>query len=386
MDPSAFFRVLAGAILLVTTGAGHASAAPIPISYPAISFISASSGWVLAARADSATTATVLHTADAGRSWDRLARLSLPVNTPSMQFVDSRHGWITTIGPLSCGFAKTPPCHTVLLRTVDGGRHWSRLSAPNTNGAAITFVDQLHGWLIHIQMPCRSFCLQSLYATTDGGTTWRLLPSAPRFEDTRMSWINAEDGRIGGGNFQSCTSAIFATYDGGRTWTRQLALAHHCGLMQVRMLDPLDGWAVGGFDTRQCSMGGCDDYTLYRTVDGGRHWTVERTPSQAWWMPAQYAGGFPGPPLFVTPRYGWIPFSTGAGPGAGGVAITTNGGQTWRRVLGAYPLGETNVAPIDARNGWVAGTSRVKACPACDADLLHTTDGGKTWTKLHPQP
>ncbi len=188
------------------------------------------------------------------------------------------------------------------------------------------------------------------------------------------------------GNPRSCMSIIFATADGGRTWMRQLTLPRSCGQMQVGMLDARRGWAVGGMDTRYCSMGGCDDYALYRTVDGGKHWTTELAPSQKWWVAGGYAGGFPGPPVLVTPRYGWIPFGTGAGPGAGGIAITTDGGRTWRRVLAPYPLAASSVSPINTHDGWIAGLSRLCPSPSCNADLLHTTDGGRTWAKLHPQP
>ncbi|HCF99455.1 MAG TPA: hypothetical protein DEV93_02815 [Chloroflexi bacterium] len=224
------FRVLtiyvfACSAMLPAFDTPRAIAVHFPISYPAISFLNARTGWILAARG---TAVTVMRTSDAGRSWVRLARLSLAFNEPSMQFVDDRHGWISTVGPTFCGGLKRPPCHTVLLRTGDGGKHWSRLVAPATNGYAITFVDSLHGWLLHSQIPCKSICSRSLYATVDGGMTWRLLPAAPRLSLMTMSWANREHGWLGGGDARSCISSIFATINGGRTWTRQLALPKHC--------------------------------------------------------------------------------------------------------------------------------------------------------------
>lgn len=279
---------------------------------------------------------------------------------------------------------KTPSCHTILLRTEDGGRHWSHLAAPDINGDAITFVDPFHGRLIHSQNPCKSFCLQRLYATADGGVTWRLIRAAPRFAFTTMSWLSPQRGWIGGGNPRSCVSSIFATDDGGKSWTRQLALPRHCGVMEVKMLDARRGWAIGGMDSGHCSMGGCDDYTLYRTVDGGKHWTTELASPRRWWDVGQAYGGFPGPPLFVTARYGWVPFDTGAGPGTGGIAITTDGGHTWRRVLGAYSLITSSVDLINTHDGWIAGLSRLCPSASCSADLLHTIDGGRTWSQTAP--
>jgi len=202
----------------------------LPISYAAVSFLNTRTGWVLAARG---MAVTVLRTSNAGRSWMRIGRLSLPFSTPSMQFVDARRGWISTIGPTLCGGSKTPSCHTLLLRTVDGGRHWSHFSAPNINGngGSITLVDRLHGWLIHRQIPCKSVCLQSLYTTVDGGMTWHPLRAAPHLWTTSMSLVDRQRGWLSGrsGNPRSCMSTIFATADGGRTWMRQLTLPRSCG-------------------------------------------------------------------------------------------------------------------------------------------------------------
>lgn len=373
---------IAGAVLPSGFGLKHATAIQIPLSYPAVSFVNARTGWVLAMRG---TSAVVIRTSDAGQSWVRIAHFSLSSDAPpSMQFVDDRHGWITTISPSSCGGLKTPPCSTVLFRTVDGGRHWDRLAAPNANRGAVTFVDRLHGWLVHGQEPCKSVCLQSLNATVDGGVTWHQLRAAPHLWETSESWVNREHGWVGGGNPRSCISSISATADGGTTWTRQLALPGHCGTIEVHMLDDRRGWAIGGMDSRHCSMGGCDDYVLYQTVDGGQHWTAELPPSPNWSTVSGAWGGFPGPPLFVTTRYGWIPFGTGAGPGDGGIAITMDGGRTWRRVLRSYSLTDSSIALINPHEGWISGSSRMCMTPSCRADLLHTINGGKTWRDLHP--
>ncbi len=356
-----------------------------PLSYPAVSFVSARMGWVLATRG---TSAVVIHTSDAGRSWTRLAHFPLPSAAPlTMQFVDSRHGWISAIGPSRCGGLKVPFCSTVLFRTVDGARHWSRLTIPSMNAGAVTFLDPFHGWLWMSHVPCTTICPQTLYATVDGGITWHPLRGAPRYSwGTSMSWVSPLRGWVGGGNLHSCTSSIFATTDGGRTWKEQLALPKHCGTIELGMLDDRRGWAVGGMASQYCAMGGCNDYTLYRTVDGGRHWITELVPARNWWAVSGATGGFPEPPLFVTPDYGWISFGTGAGPGDGGIAITTNGGRTWRRVLPSYSLGPSAVALINPYDGWISSSSRLCQTPSCNAALTHTTNGGKTWSQVHARP
>lgn len=371
--------------LLLGFGAGHAAGVQHSLTYPALSFPSARLGWVLAARG---TTVTVLRTSDGGRSWTSVAHLPQPLVALSMQFVDVRHGWISGLGPPICGGFKSPPCHTILLRTVDGGQRWTHLTTPSIFGAPgdVRFVDSLHGWLIHAQSPCKSFCLRSLYATSNGGLTWHPVRNAPRMPVMGLSSVDARHVWIGGGYGPSCVVSIYGTSDGGVTWTRQFEVPKHCGLVQVGMLDARRGWAVEGGDSRYCSMGGCSDYALYETTDGGKHWRLKLTPARPWWNTIASYGGDPGAPVFVTARYGWIPFGTGAGSGAGGIAISSDGGHAWRRVLGPYSLSESDIALISREDGWVSGVGRHCASPSCNGDLLHTDDSGTTWTKLHPQP
>src|SRR5579884_2128566 len=145
--------------ILANERLGRAEGTHLPVRYDAVSFVGPRVGWVLSSHG---TTFSVLGTTNAGHSWKRLAVLSLsPTTTPSLQFVDARHGWISAEGAFICGGARAS-CHTILLRTTDGGVRWRRMYSPAISVDTITFVDSLHGWLIGSGRPCSNVCLLTL--------------------------------------------------------------------------------------------------------------------------------------------------------------------------------------------------------------------------------
>ncbi len=74
-------------------------------------------------------------------------------------------------------------------------------------------------------------------------------------------------------------------------------------------------------------MGGCLP-GLEVTMNGGASWQTLQ-PSYAWRAGIQ--PGWPSGPHFASPLVGWIGLSPGAGPGAGGVLVTTDGGKSFRQ-------------------------------------------------------
>ena len=76
--------------------------------------------------------------------------------------------------------------------------------------------------------------------------------NAVSFVDARTGWT------VGAGG------AIFATTNGGRTW-RALSSPTTADLYDVKFFDALEGWAVGA--------GG----TVIHTTDGGATWRIEPT-------------------------------------------------------------------------------------------------------------
>src|SRR5271157_204489 len=162
----------------------------------------------------------------------------------------------------------------------DLGKTWlsQNLPLPKTEAGALVapsqpiFFDGKKGLLpVHLvkMNSDQTFAYQHLafYRTQDGGASWSLLPDVLdqvlAEPPAQIVSPNAED------IFVVCGKALCASHDGGQTWQ---AVASNLDFTQtdtrsVSMLDFLDanlGWVV---------IQGHDNYTLYKTVDGGRTWT-----------------------------------------------------------------------------------------------------------------
>jgi photosystem II stability/assembly factor-like uncharacterized protein len=107
---------------------------------------------------------------------------------------------------------------------------------------------------------------------------------------------------------------------------------------------------------------------LYRTTDGGLHWSVASE------RPAVAASCDPGFGIyFMSVTTGWIPLGVCSGDTAPRALVTRDGGVTWSDAsLGIQAEGGSGVPVfIDSNHGVVqaAGT------------FFTTSDGGRTWTR-----
>jgi photosystem II stability/assembly factor-like uncharacterized protein len=207
----------------------------------------------------------LLRTDDGGRTWSRVevAGADVDARLVGVRFAGARHGW--AYGELGA-----------LYSTSDGGETWARRRVPTRHLLLdAELLDERRGWVAGAGA--------TLLRTDDGGLTWRAArlieragggPAAPadageegrdggravrfnavEFADARSGWV------VGSGG------AVYATSDGGATWRAQVSEVA-ADLYDVEFADARRGWAVG--------YGG----VLLRTEDGGRTWEAEasRTP------------------------------------------------------------------------------------------------------------
>ena len=221
----------------------------------------------------------------------------------------------------------------VLLRTDDGGGSWRRVSAPG--GDSLQFRDvHAFSWESAVAMTSGSGPSSRIYATRDGGESWRLdflMDEPDGFLDCLDFW-DADRGFAYGDSFDG-VPYVLVTGDGGKRWSRVLP----------RDLPPAAGSEGGFAASGTCALAGPsgqgwigtgtgDAARLLVTRDYGRRWTATALP-----LPA--------------------------GPAAGAFTLAAGGGEL------AMALG----GDLSAQDQVVANAAT-------------TPDGGKSWTEAAPVP
>jgi photosystem II stability/assembly factor-like uncharacterized protein len=208
--------------------------------------------------------------------------------------------------------------------------------------------------------------------TTDGGSSWqaRPIPGTTRldFRDVdAMSEHVAFALSIGPGE----ASRIYKTSDGGEHWTLQFANTD-----PDVFLDAMAFWdADRGVAVSDAVRGA---FVVLTTINGGRAWTrvpADRLPAA---LPNEGAFAASGTNVAVSGRdHVWI------GTGASRVLRSIDGGRSWKVAVAPIPAGESSgifsIAFRDATHGVVVGGDYKKEAAAGD-NVATTGDGGVTWT------
>ena len=259
-------RLLAAAPLLLSahTPALRVSA---PAQIGSISFISSSYGW--AALSGSSRATDLLQTANAGRTW---RHTTVPAEDLQIRFFDAEQGWATGMEPVGCvDTAQADRCDGVILRTFDGGRDWSVVR--RTRGVEYRALDYVQGgntaWFEALSRSCAPSC--PIVGTSDGGKMWQVETSFPAgaasldFVNSAVGWASVTHCGV---DRRTARTVVFATHDGGKTWRTSLTVPHHCGA-GISFVNSRDGWVLVDEAFDDCAMGGCEGYVLERTTDGG---------------------------------------------------------------------------------------------------------------------
>ena len=254
-------------------------------------------------------------------------------NPSNIHMVDTENGWGDFSG--------------TILRTADGGRHWSDVG-PQPKGD--------------------------------------LLPQPGYFLDARHAWV-IQYGGYSGGQWSSATDAqasVLRTTDGGGTWhAAQLPLPGPVNTeyaVQLTFLDARHGWSLAHLRTALHPEQD-DEIALFSTVDGGERWNLVLGPGRGGLPAAGWKAGL----TFRTPRDGWL-----TGKSAGGsqfLYLTHDGGRTWAST--AIPLpgpvahaahGYTILPPTFWGADGVLPVCAVVTSYWPTIDVFRTHDGGATWT------
>jgi len=244
-------------LLALSASQSHALIVPSSNRIIALGTSSMSEGWIL-------TDQRLLWSNDDGSTWRDSAYIAPPAGRlQAAQFIDGHVGWIV-------GFDNAG---TYVVHTTDAGRTWDPpsylpIQEENPAGAALSFISQKIGYLM-LKLPSSSnFSRGALFRTDDGGRSWLLLPVNPpiggevRFFTDQIGWLAG--GPTG--------DKLFVTRDGGHSWaTVTVAPAIQSGLEWRYLLPIFDSLNEGLLPVR---VKGADSasITVYGTRDGGFSW------------------------------------------------------------------------------------------------------------------
>ncbi|MCY2961013.1 MAG: hypothetical protein NTY35_12690 [Planctomycetota bacterium] len=297
--------------------------------------------------------------------WTKLTTERYPGKQDDVAFVDARTGWYAN------GAGR-------IFRTTDGGTTWTQqVHMEGTYFRCLAFVDAQRGFAGNIGLDYFPNVTDAtpLYATTDGGATWKpvAIEGAPivglcALEIVRTPFVNAgnldEKVRLVGGGRVGGPAVFVHSEDLGATW-KQAPLPETCAMvLDVHFLDQKVGFLAAATDPNVAKS----HAAIFRTEDGGATWKkVYESPRRfelTWKIafPTDDVGYVTiqnyDPDLDVKDRF---------------VAKTTDGGKTWAEIplVVDHAVREFGIAFLDEKTGWVG------AMPGG----FETRDGGATWQR-----
>lgn len=366
---SASPTILPGKIVPTPTGTSQ-SAAQQQADFSALHMFDAHNGWAL-------VNGHVWYTTDGGLHWrnvtPKAATPAAPVSIDTADFVTASLAWVAFLSP----GAST----TNIEETMDGGQTW-RANALQIERGEISFINPQDGWVCANGGAAAGSSAFDLFRTTDGGATWA------RAQDTQQI-VNGAPGALPFGGDKNCPGFInattgwvtgyepvdnfryfYVTHDGGFHWQVQSLPPVPGASAQYSTLAPIffsNDTRDGVLPTQLYTSPSAQSVVAYVTRDGGASWqSTNPIPAGSW--------------MFLDAQHGWV-------VQGGDLWVTGNGGQSWSRLTPGGPF--QNVFTLDfisRQEGWAAARDTFQPLVGqhtANGVLLHTTDGGQTWTALN---
>lgn len=278
--------------------------------------------------------ATVLRTVDGGANWQKLTVTSDDVDFRDIDAIDAQTAYVLSIG--------NGPASRI-YKTTDAGKTWTlqfKNEDPKAFLDAMSFWDANHGIAFGDSVDEQFYML----TTSDGGQVWSRVPpdKLPRAQGnegafaasgTNIALFGKSQAWIGTG--AAAKSRVLRTSDGGRTWQvaeTPLASGPSAGIFSIAFRDAKHGVIAGGDYKKEQEAGD----NLAVTSDGGITWTLVK--------------GLSGFRSVIT----YIPNTkTLIALGPSGGDYSTDDGRTWTAIEG--PGFDTFSLAPGKQLGWGAG-------------------------------
>ena len=229
---------------------------------------------------------TMLRTVNGGNSW---TKLTPPAGAEKLDFRDIDAVSDSVAYALSIGSGET----SRIYKTTDGGASWNLQFAnqdPKVFLDAMAFSDTNHGFAFSDSVDGQFVIL----ATGNGGASWDRIPAdrlppalsgegAFAASGTNVAVFGSSNVWIG-----TTKSRVLRSSDGGRSWSvvqAPIATGEATGIFSITFKDANNGIVVGGDYTKESQAG---DNAAF-TSDGGVTWTLAKGisgfRSVAAWLP-----------------------------------------------------------------------------------------------------
>jgi photosystem II stability/assembly factor-like uncharacterized protein len=261
---------------------GHAQA-------PEVGFADSLHGWIRLP----VTPAPLFITSDGGATWAPGPVIDGGDGVQGMTFTSSTDGWAVREHDVPLNSTSDLPIQSV-YRTLDGGETWQRIDLP---APPMSFGESPHGPAIELGLPrffgpddgvmaawfgTRVSSGLFVYVTRDSGATWSVTGPIPIHQGRGSPIFTPALASDRVWMVASTSGELAVTTDAGRSWSvRSLRSVKPYGYAAaLEFTSARNGWALGceswsdGFATPASCHG---RFTLYRTTDGGRSWTLMLT-------------------------------------------------------------------------------------------------------------
>lgn len=417
--------LLVGTFVMIRASVHHGTTVSVPIATPTHQYLgvtdlymtSNTTGWVLGEGVPDPF--LVLRTTDGAMNWQ-------DVSPQGEEHSYYSPGKVAFFGTSTMWMAQdvmaTPTSQqgpATIFHTTNGGNTWHKTTIQTHSYSinSLTFNNAQEGWLLTEFEPLllknvpQPASLLELFHTTDGGTTWSRLPdtsftSDPLFKEiggTAVTFVNATTGWLTGS--VHLKSRFFSTHDGGHTWQPQQlpvpagSQAIPDGLNLPQFFTPDDGILTGYYNNSSV-------IATYVTHNGGKSWESSALSSLPQAVSASSDSLFPTPTATSSNSgkrdfFGFIADSCVFHDVTHGevqfldndyirLYATNDGGQHWTQLSSfQFPLISVySLHFITTNTGWLLSDDTIPGNvpgkrPETRTSIYETTDGGRTWTKIH---